>query len=132
MTYVYYYLYPIERRIPEKEAIDIMNGVSKFWNLGIQLGVPSDKLNEIEQYLPEEQKAKIVMAWIKRENNPTYKKLYHALKQRSVDDKRAAERVARMCKALSLCSSVSVDCICPDSTSEGKHFNGHHDIDQFQ
>ena len=88
------------------EALNIIRDVSKWSNLGAQLGV---SLSEISLHPPEEQKTSVIVAWFKLDPYPTYEKLYHALLQTSVDDRRAAERVVQMCKDFSFDSSISVD-----------------------
>jgi len=97
--------------------VAIIGDVSKYVNLGSQLHVPSEKLNEISQYPPEEQKTRIIQAWFHYDSNPTYGTLYRALKQPSVDDKRAATRLSKLTSSISIDSSVSVDGIHNESFS---------------
>ena len=77
-------------------------------NLAIQLKVTSAKIDEINQYPPEEHKTRIIQAWFDHDRNPTYKTLYQALLMPSVDDKRAAMRLFPELSS-SMDSSISVD-----------------------
>ena len=106
-----------DRKIELVDAMNIVSKVTRYMNLGTQLYVPSWKLNEISQYPPEEQKSRIIQGWFEHDNNPTYGTLYRALKQPSVDDKRAALQVSKLCRTISVDSSVSADGIYHKTTS---------------
>lgn len=106
-----------DKKIDLKAAVDIISNVTKYVNLGVQLFIPSEKLNEIGQYSPEEQKIKVIQSWFEHDSNPTYGTLHRALLQYSVNDKRAALRLSRLSRADSQNSSVSIDGICNESSS---------------
>ena len=107
----------MDRKIELLDAVNIVSTVTKYINLGTQLFVPSEKLNEISRYPPEEQKPRIIQGWFEHDNNPTYGTLYRALKQPSVDDTRAALQVSKLIKKISVDSSVSADGIYHETTS---------------
>ena len=89
-------------------ALSVVADVSKYVNLGKQLKIASTKIDEINQYPPEEHKTRIIRAWFDHDPNPTYKTLYQALLKPSVDDKRAAMRLFSGLSS-SMDSSISVD-----------------------
>ena len=97
-------------------AISVIADVSKYVNLGKQLRVASSKIDVIDQYPPEERKARIIRAWFDHDPNPTYKTLYQALLKPSVDDKRAAMQLFSELSS-SIDSSTSVDPVCGESSS---------------
>ena len=105
-----------ERIIELKTALTVIGDVSKYVNLGIQLEVSSTKIEDFNQYSPEEQKIKIIQAWFDHDPNPTYKTLYQALLTPSVDDKRAAKRLL-LGLSSSMNSSISVDGVHNESSS---------------
>ena len=105
-----------ERRIKLKTALSVISNVSKYVNLGIQLEVSSTKIEEFNQYSPEEQKIKIIQAWFDHDPNPTYKTLHQALLMPSVDDKRAARQLL-LGLSSSMNSSISADGVHNESSS---------------
>jgi len=106
-----------DKTIDFKDAVNVISDVTKYVNLGVQLFIPSEKLNEINQYAPEERKIKVIQAWFEHDSYPTYGTLHRALLQSSVSDKRAAMKLSGLSRTDSMNSSVSVDGIQPESST---------------
>ena len=112
----YFFAEFANRKIDFMTALSVIADVSKYVNLGKQLRVASSKIDEIDQYPPEEKKTRIIQAWFDHDPYPTYETLYQALLKPSVDDKRAARRLFTGLSS-SMDSSTSVDYVHNESSS---------------
>ena len=115
----------LDNELNAPNVLSVIADVSNWRNLGTQLGIESSKLDEIDRCPVEEQKTKMVTTWLNCDENPSWDKLYRALRRPSVNMNRAADKVASRFRGSSFNESLdTMDSIDETSSTHSKEVAG--------